>query len=303
MIDKMLSKPYFFRRITSFSIEEVRILAKKLEPEWRERERERLLARSDRKNQLGQGRPYELGDFFRLLIAAIVYLRTNIGCELLGFLFDVDQTTMRRTVKRIAPLLNDRFIPDTNLNKKKHRSNKLDDLLKDFPELKDVIFDGTEFPIKRPKKRQRSFYSGKKKRHTKKSQISIEKKTTLIIGVSPPEKGKIHDKKQLEKTGWDKKLSKNTKRRGDLGYLGMEGNDWVIPKKKPPKQELTEQEKRSNKQKAKERIYVEHAIRGMKIFRRIGETITVKSDSFLYNLLLASANLRNYKVLMRQGIS
>lgn len=303
MIDTIVSKPYLFRRVTSFTVEELQILAKKLEPEWQERERERLLQRADRKNQLGQGRPYELGDFFRLLIATVMYMRTNIGCEMLGLLFGVDQTTMRRTVKRVSPLLIDRFIPDTDLNKKKRRSNKLDDVLKDFPELQDVIFDGTEFPIRRPKKRQKSSYSGKKKRHTKKSQISIEKKTTLIIGVSPPEKGKMHDKRQLEKIGWDKKLSKDTKRRGDLGYLGMEGEGWVIPKKKPPKQELTRQEKRSNKQKAKERISVEHAIRGMKIFRRIGETITVQSDAFLYNALLVSANLRNYKVLMRQGIS
>jgi DDE superfamily endonuclease len=220
-------------------------------------------------------------------------------------MFRVDKDAVRRPVTRILPLIQDRFIPDTALSKKK-RIDTIDELLKEYPELEDVIFDGTEFPIQRPKKRQKQSYSGKKKRLTKKSQIALGKKTKLILAVSPPRRGKIHGKKQLEKMGWDRRLPKEVKREGDLGYVGMrregEENNWRTPYKKPRGGELTRQQKTENKRFAKERIVVEHAIRGMKIFRRIGETLTQKTDEFFSTTLLAAANLYNFKRLVRQGL-
>ena len=145
-------------------------------------------------------------------------------------------------------------------------------------------------------------YSGKKKRHTKKSQIALDKKTRLIIGVSPPRRGKIHDKKQLEKTGWDTQLPATVGRWGDLGYYGMKGGQWHLPHKKPKGGALTRWQKTLNKRFAKERIVVEHGIRGIKIFRRVGEIITTKSDELFSTALLAAANLYNFKRLVRQGL-
>lgn len=306
IISRLLAKPYLFRRFTSFAIEEFQLLADKLEPEWQKKEYQRLSLK-ERKNRVGQGRKYELETFVNLLLLTLIYLRTTIGYELLGLLFQIDGTTVRRTVKRVTPLLTDRFIPKTELNKYKRRSNNPEDLLANYPELKDVILDGTELKSLKPKKRQKQSYSGKKKYHTKKTQIALDKKTKLIIGVSPPKKGKIHDKKQLEKTNWDKKLPTKIKRYGDLAYLGMNNDEnnhsWKIPYKKPNGKELTKKQHKENRKHSKERIPIEHAIRGMKIFRRIAETITIKSNDFLYNVLLASANLYNYKRLLRQGLS
>lgn len=301
-IDKLHGKPYLFRRLTTLDVEEFQLLVKKLEPEWDKREYERLALRKDRINTVGQGRPYELGEFANLLLSTIVYLRTTLGYEVLGFLFDVDATTVGRVVQRVIPLLQDRFIPKTELTKRKRRSNDLDEFLKEYPELKDVIFDGTELPTDRPKRRQKQQYSGKKKRHTKKTQVALDKNTKLIIGLSQPVKGKMHDKKQLEKTGWDTKLPKHINRYGDLGYEGMPDDTWKVPHKKPRGKSLSKRQRRENKQFSKERIVVEHGIRGMKIFRRVGETIRMKSDEVLFTILLAVANLYNYKRLVRQGI-
>lgn len=302
-VAKLSRKPYLFRRIMTLTLEEWRDLAKRLEPEWNRRERERLSEREDRIRAIGQGRKYEIGSFPNLLLATLLYLRTNIGYTLLGFLMDVDGETVRRAVTRVLPLLEDRFIPKTDITKRKHRSNDLDDLLTDFPELEDVIFDGTEVPVPRPKRRQRRSYSGKKKRHTVKAQIAIGRgkgrKRHLIVGVSPPAPGSIHDKPQLEGTGWDRKLSAGIIRRGDLGYQGMPG--WVLPHKKPRGGELTRAQKRENKRISRKRIIVEHAIRTMKVFRRIGETITLKGKDRISAALLAAANLANYKTLVRQG--
>lgn len=295
-------KPYLFRRLTTMSVEEFEILREKLEPAWKESEKKRLETRKDRKRKVGQGRPYELGSFRNLLFVTVIYLRTHASVELLSLMMRVDKDSIRRPVTRILPLIQDRFIPDTPLSRGKKRINTLDELLKHFPELEDVIFDGSEFPIQRPKRRQKQSYSGKKKRHTKKSQIALDKKTKLIIGVSPPRKGKIHDKKQLEKIGWDEKLPASIGRYGDLGYYGMKGEYWHLPHKKPKGGLLTRWQKTLNKRFAKERIVVEHGIRGIKIFRRIGEIITTKSDELFSTTLLAAANLSNFKRLVRQGL-
>jgi DDE superfamily endonuclease/Helix-turn-helix of DDE superfamily endonuclease len=54
-----------------------------------------------------------------------------------------------------------------------------------------VLIDATETPIERPKK-QRRYYSGKKKRHTLKTQLVVEKSTRCIICLSH-DKGRRHD--------------------------------------------------------------------------------------------------------------
>jgi hypothetical protein len=298
ILRKLLRKEYIFRRVLTFSVNEWRTLSVKLEPDWKILERQRLSKKS-RTNKIGQGRPYALGGFDSILFAVILYLRTNIGYELLALLLEVDANVLKRVVSRVSPLLIDRFMPNSVLIKK--RTNNLDEFLKGYPELKDVIFDGSEFPILRPKRRQKQSYSGKKKRHTKKIQIGSERrgKQNLVVAVSDIAKGRMHDKKQIEKTMWDKKLPKDVKRRGDSGYQGMTG--WITPKKKPKGRRLSKQARRRNKKLAKERIYVEHAIRGVKIFRRIGEIVKIKSDEKLQSIILACANLHNFKELARQS--
>jgi len=55
----------------------------------------------------------------------------------------------------------------------KRKISTLDELIEIFPEVRDLIIDGTERPIQRPKdnEKQKENYSGKKKRHTKKNTI------------------------------------------------------------------------------------------------------------------------------------
>jgi len=47
-----------------------------------------------------------------------------------------------------------------------------------------VLIDATEQPIERPKKKQRQHYSGKKKRHTQKTQLIVNQKTQAIIATA-----------------------------------------------------------------------------------------------------------------------
>ncbi len=55
-----------------------------------------------------------------------------------------------------------------------------------------VLIDVAESPIERPKKRQRQYYSGKKKRHTLKAQLVVDKKDLAVICIAFAN-GKRHD--------------------------------------------------------------------------------------------------------------
>lgn len=81
----------------------------------------------------------------------------------------------------------------------------LDELLTLYPEIVEFIGHATEQEIPRPKdkRKRKKFYSGKKKRHTIKTQFMIERKTGQILEVSPPVPGRIYDYKlfKLTKTG------------------------------------------------------------------------------------------------------
>ena len=61
----------------------------------------------------------------------------------------------------------------------------------------EFIIDGVERPIQRPKnpERQRQFYSGKKKRHSIKNNLIIDRRTRKIKGLSTTCEGKKHDKR------------------------------------------------------------------------------------------------------------
>lgn len=77
--------------------------------------------------------------------------------------------------------------------------------------------------------------------------------------------------------------------RVDLGFLGI-ANDYQcrslsIPNKKKNKQPLTAEHKQQNRQRASERIGVEHAIGGMKRYRILSERLRVR-DIGLYNVML-----------------
>jgi len=106
------------------------------------------------------------------------------------------------------------------------------------PQLKEFIIDATERPVRRPKepKRQKVYYSGKKKKHTVKNQILTDPYTKRILFVSETVEGKLHDKKLLEREPIILHAPPGAQGIGDLGYQGAEKINplikFVIPLKK-----------------------------------------------------------------------
>lgn len=70
--------------------------------------------------------------------------------------------------------------------------------------------------------------------------------------------------------------------KGDKGYIGEK--QISTPQKKPKKGELTDQQKQENKEFSANRIYVEHMIRLLKIFRVAQERFRLRRE--IYSLVI-----------------
>ena len=112
--------------------------------------RERRSARPGRQRKPGGGRHHAL-DLGGRLTLLLIYYRTYVTQEFLGFLFGIDKATACRSIHEIALLLTGIFrIPERRVEVGEDESGE-------------AFGDATEQPIPRPKRRQRRSYSGKKK--------------------------------------------------------------------------------------------------------------------------------------------
>lgn len=140
-----------------------------------------------------------------------------------------------------------------------------------------------------PQKKQRIFYSGKKKRHTLKVQLVISENRILCTNYAT---GGVHDFKLF-------KLSRLSFRQdtlvvADTGYLGIEQlhKKSLIPKKSSKLRHLTLEDKYYNRVISKLRICIEHVIRNIKCFRLFSERYRSRHWTFKkrFNLVCAIYN-------------
>jgi DDE superfamily endonuclease len=108
-----------------------------------------------------------------------------------------------------------------------------------------VLIDATETPIERPKK-QRRCYSGKKKRHTLKTQLVVEKSTRRILCLVH-DKGRRHDFRLFKMSNVH--LHPETKAVVDSGYQGLQKRHakTSMPKKRSKKNPLSTSDKTKNR--------------------------------------------------------
>ncbi len=128
-----------------------------------------------------------------------------------------------------------------------------------------LLVDSWEQPIPRPQDddEQQAYYSGKKKTHTRNNQLISLPNGTDIVDVAIGEKGPRSDSKLFEQTQAD--LPQTLEFIGDKAYVGRRNT--TTPIKKPRGGQLTQDQKDFNRQSSQKRVYVEHLIRVVKIFR------------------------------------
>ena len=163
-----------FKSFTGLTVQEFDdIYNKEITKRYDKHENKRLSKRKDRKRDIGAGRPFKLDVKDRFLML-LVYYRLYITYTLAGFLFDLDQSNICRDIQKIESLIRQCLpIPQKIYNITK-RLKTPEEVEKYFPGFLSFM-DSTEQQIPRPidKKRRKIYYSGKKKRHTVKTQIMV----------------------------------------------------------------------------------------------------------------------------------
>jgi hypothetical protein len=157
-----------------------------------------------------------------------------------------------------------------------------------------VVMDVTETPVERPKRKQEEFYSGKKERHTLKSQLIINQETGEIICTFFG-KGRCHDFSLFKASGIH--LHAEIQGIHDSGYQGIDQfhSNSYTPEKKPKNRELSILEKDYNRVLATARIGIEHINRRLKIFKIFGDRYRNRRRRYGLRCNLLSA-IYNYEL-------
>jgi hypothetical protein len=150
------------------------------------------------------------------------------------------------------------------------RRKRLPTLLADTPGLA-VVVDSFEQRTQRPKRRQRAYYSGKKKAHTLKSQVAVDEESGRFVDVSDSVPGRWADIKLLKTSRLPRRLPAGVGAMGDLGYVGIGVLHplGVSPRRKPRGEPRPPEDVRYNRAFSRRRIVIEHAIGRLRRFRAV----------------------------------
>ena len=120
-----------------------------------------------------------------------------------------------------------------------------------------------------------------------------------IIYLSDTYEGSMHDKKICDEENLEK--IKGVELWKDSGYEGFnpENANTVQPTKKKKGKELSETDKLNNKEISRKRVYVEHTMRGIKIFRILSELIRNYLYGFKDTAIEICCGLHNFIVSCR----
>jgi hypothetical protein len=255
-----------------------------------------------RKRQPGGGRkPLLRSDADRLLFI-LFYFKVYPLQVVQGFFFGMSQAQACEWVHRLTPILNQALGFEHQLPARKPAD--VTQVLRQCPGL-EFIIDGTERPIQRPKgkKSQREFYSGKKKRHTVKNVLIGDRRTRKIKALSRTRAGKTSDKRIADEEEY--RFPARSKLWKDTGFQGYEPPKvrTYQPKKKPPKGELSAQEKATNQAIARKRVRIEHNIGGAKVFHIAHDVFRNRRDDYVDLSFETACGLHNLRCDYRLSTS
>jgi hypothetical protein len=237
-----------FRRLTGVSVATFDRMVAQLRAPWEAGERRKAKS----------GRPWEVGGLEEHLLVMLLYYRCYVTQEFIGFFWQVDRSVICRTIRRIEahaqPLLGVRRNPKITRR-----------------EAEALIVDCTEQPIQRPGADavQREHYSGKKKRHTLKTEYVVTAQGR-IASVSDSHPGSRHDL-TIRREG--AKLPRSARLYADSAYQGYEREHAAVelPYKKRRGGDLSADEKDYNRGLGSFRVAIEHRIGRTKRFRIVAE--------------------------------
>lgn len=268
---RLSQKPKIFKNLTGATVHEFNELYHQTYPVWQQQEQERL-SRPNRYRAIGGGRKYEL-KFREQLLLTLVWLRLYLNTEALGHFFGVDKSTVSRNTRRVLAAL--RIVGEGTLGwPEPPRRGQGKNVAQALTEYRDLfaLVDATEQAVQRSSddETQRQHYSGKKKRHTRKTQLIVNEHGQIRqLSASTP--GSVHDLTHFRGSGAGEQIPRQTIVGGDAGYDGV-GNDLpdhsvITSFKARRNQPLTQEQKLLNQEFSRLRIIVENTICQLKHFK------------------------------------
>ena len=218
----------------------------------------------------------------------LFYLRNHPTFIVLGVSYGVSESSAHNIYHYWLKILR-QCLPCSQLESLGDKPDELDAMLQNFTEL-NLLVDSFEQPCQRPqdKVKQKSYYSGKKKQHTFKNQVlSLPMGNDildLIIGASGP----TADQELLRQQ--QQHFKPQQQFRGDKGYQGVERT--LTPIKKPRKKDFSDEQLSANRTFAQERIYIEHLIRIIKIWRVAKEQFRLRGHHYANTLCVVCGLVR-----------
>jgi len=228
--------------------------------------------RPDRDRAVGAGHPFALAPADQRLLA-VVWLRVYPTHAVLAYLFGVSESAARRTPGWVVPVLawagkDAMRVPDPG----EYARRDLPALLRDAPGSA-VLVDTFEQPAHRPKRRQRAYDSGEKKRHALQSQLAVDGQTGRVVHVPPTAPGPTADLNLLKRSRLLGCLPEGVGSIGDEAYIGAgdlrPGVVCATPRRKPREKPRPPEDRRYNRAVSRRRIRVEHTIRRLRVFQAL----------------------------------
>lgn len=248
----------------------------------------------ERKRAPGGGRKATLRTNRDKLFYILLYCKCYPTFDFMSVLFGFDRSCAWDWVHGLLPILEQALGHKQALPERQVQS--MEEFLERFPDVKAVIFDGTERPVQRPKDpdKQKEHYSGKKKRHTRKHITGSTRKKRVIL-LTKARAGTVHDKRQLDEEDLVSNIPDEVAIEGDLGFQGLQNEfeNVHLPHKKPKGKELSEQQKQENREFSRQRVKCKHAHAGIKRYRSVTDVYRSRVPDFDDRLMLNAAGLWN----------
>jgi hypothetical protein len=297
-------RPRCFQSFTSLTVEEFDRLVDDIRDDWIRQRQERLKPFTERKRKEGGGRKQALQTLEDQLLLTLSWVRIYPVYLILEYLFNVDESTVSRTIVSITVLLKDRYTLPARLPRKKIRTlDELKELLPDV-DLDAVLADATEQVILRPKdkRKRKPYHSGKQQDFTEKTQIATTQKG-YVLHVSDSMGGRRHDYTLFKRSRLPQVIPKDVPLYVDTGFQGVK-TDYPdlrveIPfKRKKGQGDLSRPQKIYNKKQRRVRIRVENTIAQLKKYQILNQTYRHARER--YNAVFRFvANILDFRMLSR----
>jgi hypothetical protein len=269
-LDYIQKYPERTKRILGISYQQWQQLTEKAIAYCQEQQN-RLEKSKVRINAQGGGRKPILSQEEEICLC-LFYLRQMPTFEVLGIQFEISKTEANDTFHKWLQILR-KLLPASLLEELINQPQNREMLSELLTEI-ELLVDTTEQVRERPQKyqEQKKYFSGKQQSHTFKNSVISCAKGEDIIDITVGARGPEADINLFRKQ--QPKFSDSQEFVGDKAYVGAVRT--TTPTKKPRGRELTPEQQEENKQISRQRIFIEHLIRRLKIFR-------VAADKFRLN--------------------